>query len=103
MILDKTGRKQYSSQLFFERQKVKRLSVYPNPVSDEVRIELPVSTGGKILVSVFDYTGKQVLKKEILFSSNQTSTLQVEQLAAGVYTIQLYRKDELYIGKIIKQ
>lgn len=103
MIQDKTGRKQYSRQLFFERQKVKRLSVYPNPVSDEVRIELPVSTGGKILVSVFDYTGKQVLKKEILFSSNQTSTLQVEQLAAGVYTIQLYRKDELYIGKIIKQ
>ena len=103
LIRDKSGRTQYSSQLFFERQKAKRLNVYPNPVADELRIEIPVSTAGKTSVSVFDYTGKQVMRKEIMISRNQVTTIPLGQLAAGTYTVQLFWKDELYIGKIVKQ
>ncbi len=99
----KSGHKQYSSQLFFEREKAKRLNVYPNPVADELRIELPVSTAAKTSVSIFDYTGKQVIKTEIMINRNQVTTIQLGQLAAGTYTVQLFWKDELYIGKIIKQ
>lgn len=102
-IQDKTGRKQYSGELFFDRQKSNRLNIYPNPVTDAVSIQLPFSTAGKTAVLVFDYTGKQVMKREILFNNNQPSALQLKELAAGVYFLQLYLKDELYIGKIIKK
>ena len=103
MIQTKTGKKEYSTQLFFERQKVKRLNLYPNPVTNEVRLELPASSAGRTVVVVFDYTGKQVLRKEIVISNQSYTILQLTQLAAGTYTVQLYWKDELYIGKIVKQ
>ena len=103
MIYTKARKREYSNQLFFERQKVKRLNVYPNPVAGELRIELPVSTTGRTAVSVFDYTGKQVMKKEIVISNQSYTILQLGELAAGTYSIQLYWKDELYIGKIVKQ
>ena len=88
--------------MFFERQKVKRLNVYPNPVTNEVRIELPATTG-RTSVAVFDYTGKQIMKKDIAINNQSFTILQVGNLAAGTYTIQVYLNNELYIGKIVKQ
>lgn len=103
MVQSKTRKKEYSNQLFFERQKVKRLNLYPNPVTNEVRLELPASSTGRTAVVVFDYTGKQVMRKEMVINNQSYTILQLAELAAGTYTIQLYWKDELYIGKIVKQ
>ncbi len=103
MIQTKSGKKEYSTQLFFDRQKVKRLNLYPNPVSNEVRLELPAASTGRTAVVIYDYTGKQVMRKEIVISNQSYTILQLAQLPAGTYTVQLYWKDELYVGKIVKQ
>ncbi|MBP6686377.1 MAG: T9SS type A sorting domain-containing protein [Lacibacter sp.] len=99
----KNGKKLYSNQLLFDRQKVKRLNVYPNPVTDQLRIELPGSAKGKTMLKIFDYSGKLVLQQQ-LFQSNQSFiNLNVEQLPAGTYVIHLYLKDELYAAKLVKK
>jgi hypothetical protein len=103
-VLSKTGKAEYTNQLFFDRIKVQRLNMYPNPVADDLNIQLPGSTTGKVFISVFDYTGKQVMQKEMVLSGSQsTILLKLTSLSAGMYTIQLNKKDELFIGKIIKQ
>ncbi len=104
IILYKNGKKEYSNQLFFKREKVKRLQVYPNPVTDELRIELPVSSFGKTTISFFDFTGKLVTTRQVSFNSSQTiATVNLANLSAGTYTLRCYLKDELYITKVIKQ
>lgn len=104
MVLHKTGRKEYSDEIFFEREKVKRLLVYPNPVKDELRIELPVASFGRTAITVFDYTGKLVASKEITLSANQPFVIvSVNHLPAGTYTVRCYWRDELYIARIVKQ
>jgi hypothetical protein len=104
MLMDKMGKKVYSSQLFFEREKVKRLTVYPNPVVNELRIELPVTTAGRTTISVFDFAGKLVASKAMMFTTNQPFiTIPVNHLTPGTYTVRCYWRDELYIAKIVKQ
>ncbi len=102
MLKLKTGAKEYAAQLFFDRQKVKRLNIYPNPVMDELRIELPAARG-KIFIALFDYTGKQVMKKELDINNQSYTILQLGHLTAGTYTIRVYMNYELYIGKMVKQ
>ncbi len=104
MQMDKMGAKLYSNEIFFEREKVKRLHVYPNPVSNELRIELPVTSFSRTAVAIFDYTGKLVASKEIMLTANQQyTTVETSHLPAGTYTVKCYWRDELYIAKIIKQ
>lgn len=104
LVLNKNGRKEYSNQLFFKREKVKRLNVYPNPTREELRIELPFSSFGKTTISIFDFTGKLVSTKEISFNTSQAiATINLSNLPAGTYAVRCYWKDELYIAKIIKQ
>jgi hypothetical protein len=104
LVISLDGKKEYSSQLFFEHEKVKRLLVYPNPVKNELRVELPVTSFGRGIISIFDYTGKLVVNKEVMFNTNQRiATVETAQLPAGTYTVKCFWKDELYVAKIIKQ
>ena len=104
LILSKTGRKEYSNQLFFKREKAKQLQVFPNPVTQELRIELPILFNGKTIIYVFDFTGKLVSTKEISFTRNQAfTTINVAHLPTGTYTVTCYVKEALYFAKIIKQ
>ncbi len=104
MLMDKTGKKVYSSQLFFEREKVKRLTVYPNPVQNELKVELPVTSPGRTMIAVYDFTGKLVASKEAMITTGQPLVnLPLRHLTPGTYTIRCYWGDELYITKIVKQ
>jgi Secretion system C-terminal sorting domain len=104
LVISRSGKKEYSSQLFFESEKVKRLHVYPNPVKDELRIQLPVTSFGRTVITIFDYTGKLVASKECMLNTNQqVVSIETAHLPAGTYTVKCYWRDELYIAKIIKQ
>ena len=104
LVLNKNGKKEYSNQLFFKREKVKRLNVYPNPAREELRIELPFSSFEKATISIFDFSGKLVSIKEISFNTSQAiATINLSNLPAGTYTVRCFWKDELYIAKFITQ
>ena len=63
------------------------ITVFPNPASDLVRIELPPEITGQVKVLITNAVGQHVL--EDYLSANSTFTLATEQLEAGLYTIQL--------------
>lgn len=70
--------------------------IYPNPVYDEVSIKL----GGKVKVSINNQEGKLVQQALLI---NNDKTLNVSELAKGLYTIVLEFDNKKIIQKLIKK
>ncbi len=73
------------------------IMLYPNPVSDFVTIALPQNTQGNI--SIFNTLGQLILTENI---SGQTS-INVTNLATGLYNYRIEAAGQVKTGKIIKQ
>ncbi|HEY4154309.1 MAG TPA: T9SS type A sorting domain-containing protein, partial [Puia sp.] len=79
-----------------------RLMLYPNPVARELRITIPDSWQNKTVnYKLFNSNG--VLMRQLLsVNAGQTETMQVADLAAGVYIIQTATGKETAVQKFIK-
>lgn len=77
------------------------LSIYPNPATDNVNIQLP-ATGENFSLVLFDLNGKQILKREITADSTNYS-LNINKLTSGMYIVSLFNNNGTYTGKIIKE
>jgi len=60
-------------------------SIYPNPSSDEITIKLSNSDVGSTYV-IIDHSGKEIMNGKL---SNTTTTININQLAVGVYMFQV--------------
>lgn len=63
-----------------EQESNNRVSVYPNPVSDEITFEFPTSENR--LVIIYDYTGKEIWRDE---PYDNAISISVSDFAAGLY------------------
>lgn len=63
-----------------EQEASNRVSVYPNPVSDEIRLEF--ATTGNRLVIIYDYTGKEIWREE---NTGAIVKVDVRSFADGLY------------------
>jgi hypothetical protein len=69
------------------------ISIYPNPSSDTVYIDVNYS---QLKVVVYDILGKQVMNKSI------TNNIDISQLEKGVYILQLSDGAKVTTQRIIK-
>ena len=74
----------------------KKLFIFPNPVKAILNIEFTNFSIDKIVVN--DALGKIVLQK-----SRNTNQINVESLASGIYTIQIFSENHIYHKKFIKE
>jgi len=72
----------------------KSLKIYPNPVSDILKIDSQEKIES---ISIFDAQGKQVL------TSTSASQLNMERFSAGIYLIKIKTKEREFTEKIIKK
>lgn len=72
-------------------------SLYPNPATDELFIKRP--TSGLVTGNLFDITGKLILNFTL---NNQESRVKVENLAAGIYFLEISDSKNTFVKKIIK-
>ncbi len=75
-----------------------RLSVYPNPVKDNITIEFESENSFGSL-TVTDFSGKVFLQKSI---SNKNEVISLKSLSPGFYTVQIFTDNEKISKKIIK-
>ena len=78
----------------FEKQGI---VIYPNPVCDVLQIQTPNNT----IISkakIIDITGKVVLEQ-----TQNSNTINVENLAQGVYILEAYSSVAKYTSKFVKQ
>ena len=76
------------------------LLVYPVPVSDVINLVLPQNSKSKLIV-LYNAFGQIVLQKSIS-SSEDIITLDVSNLGAGIYTLQVIGEQN-FVKKIIKK
>ncbi|WP_299100689.1 endonuclease [uncultured Winogradskyella sp.] len=74
-----------------------KISLHPNPVTDNVTIDLqsPVDTE----IEIFDILGKRVYKSLI----NKSSSLNLEGLNTGIYVMKLTKNSETITKKLVKK
>jgi hypothetical protein len=75
---------------------VNDLSVYPNPASDEVVIELPVHMLGKAEARWYDSNGRLVRTDGPSMQSSMQYRASIQDLPSGVYTVLISWEGEVY-------
>jgi hypothetical protein len=66
-----------------------QVSVYPNPVQEEINIVIPQSLQGSKTLSfkIYDVTGSLKLSKEVAITNQVNYNFSLSTLATGVYTL----------------
>ena len=75
-----------------------QLAVYPNPVVNELSVNLP-SNVKNAQINIFDVAGRSVIKTEVKKSSDN---INVSNLAKGVYIVEIKTTNGVVTKKIIK-
>ena len=78
---------------------VQSISLSPNPVKNELNISFNVLTED-IAISLYDITGKQVLKKDIIIKEN--TVINMSALSSGLYLLNISTGNKLFTTKILK-
>lgn len=78
-----------------------KLMIFPNPTSGEVTVSLnhTSKTAVEGMLSVFDFSGKQVWSQSI----NSEADLDLNALPAGVYMVMVSSANETFTQKLVKQ
>ena len=78
-----------------------KLSVYPNPASGITKVTISATQGifdGKYKVKMMDMAGQTMLLKKISLSNVQNFHLELGNIAAGKYLIQVSTADNVQVG-----
>jgi hypothetical protein len=77
------------------------LAVYPNPVRNQVLVRLAGINAAKLSVQLYSQSGARV--KSWVLDGQPQLTLPVEDLAAGVYYLQISTGSDIYQARFVKQ
>jgi hypothetical protein len=80
-------------------------SVYPNPFSQEILIDLAVNNAENATIQLTDVTGKLVTQQVITLQKGlfQGKITLAETIANGVYLLSVQTADKRFVQKLIKQ
>jgi hypothetical protein len=79
----------------------KYLEVYPNPAVTDIRINTGSLKGNEVALALTDVAGKVVLQQN--FTAADEQVLNMAQLHAGLYMLEVKTGNQRYIAKIVKQ
>lgn len=79
-----------------------QLSVFPNPSSGQLYVNIDLPKRQDVTVYISDVTGKQILKKEISNITAESLESDLSYLTNGIYFVQLKTTDEVVTKKFIK-
>ncbi len=78
------------------------INIYPNPSSGEVYINFNLPEKGEVLIDIFNAQGQSVKSTRKNYSAGMVNEkINSENLAAGIYNVQIQLNDNKYSRKII--
>ena len=79
------------------------ISIYPNPVSEYLNIEMAHFNGQSVQITLTNVTGKIMYNQNIEVNGNLNSFVDVSQFPTGTYFIQIQANDQKMVKQIIIQ
>jgi len=104
-MVDFEGRSQRSQVRLIrigEEKDALRLDTYPNPVTSELRITLPLAWQNETVSFDLYNANGQVVKHMVAAKSNQTEILNVNDLRTGLYIMKVSNGSETAVQRIVK-
>jgi len=89
-----------SIHLRINESKKSRLSLYPNPASDNIIVETSSSTSTQSQLSISNINGQCLITRSI---TQPSTNLDISNLPGGVYFVRLTSEISVATGKFIKQ
>ncbi len=78
------------------------LSIYPNPVKDQLTIGLENANSKDIQVYIYDLCGKKLVEKSFP-SGNKLLIVSLKNLAPGTYMLETKEKDGIHSSRFVKE
>ena len=85
------------STLFNNTFNTKELTIYPNPTNNLLQLQEPLKIYFEKII-VIDSTGKTVIEQ-----TQNTTQVNVERLASGIYIIKAFTAEEIFVSKFVKK
>jgi hypothetical protein len=98
-LVDLDGKYSYSKIIFIENVEKTEFKVFPNPVTNQIKIAN--QNNASLTINLLDAFGKQILKP--ILSDNREVIIPVNDLSNGVYFLQIKEAEKIKIHKLIKQ
>lgn len=74
------------------------ISLYPNPTTGQLYLDIAFDASASSSLIITDISGRRVYAQDLDTSAN---SIDVSQLSAGMYTIQILHSNHTYVGKVI--
>lgn len=87
----------------FEIKQKSALSVYPNPTSDFVNVDLSTVPVGNYQMVISDITGKVVQNMTVNSNSQNSMTLSIADLNSGIYILSVFGDTTTFSARLIKE
>lgn len=75
------------------------LSIYPNPATDQVWVELPIGNSSKS-ISIADLAGRVLVQQNLSGNTSKQVALDIQHLSKGIYLIQVNTDKGIYQSKL---
>jgi len=75
-------------------------SVYPNPASRQITIEMPTTPGKNTILTIYNLNGQQIIKRDI---TEPQTVMDVSGLLRGIYYVKVTNDKEVKAGKFVKK
>ncbi len=103
-IVDLDGAEYFSNVIALERNTVSGVTVTPVPAREEVQMIYEATEDGEINVSVVDVIGRQVVSETMQITEGlNTKTIDIRNLAVGLYYLTVDNGEDTHTQRIIKQ
>lgn len=79
------------------------LSLYPNPVSDILNVELSIPAGTDVTYEFYSTSGALIKTGKLSSKTTYTQTVDVSDLPKGLYYMRIFRKDWATVEKVMVQ
>jgi uncharacterized protein (TIGR02145 family) len=76
------------------------MSIYPNPANHASRLEFYNSSTGNISIEIYDFSGRLLIHKSILFDAGN-HVFTINGLKAGIYLVKVNTPEHIYSRRLV--
>ena len=83
-----------------KEEQLLKLEIFPNPTNENIKIK--TNNLGSFTLNIYDIIGKPKITKDIYFNGNNELSLDVSELEAGTYFVEITSNDVKLTSRFIK-